>query len=182
MTKMTRDQARAYHPSMTPIWTPDDFDQTVRDAQAVVKAGKRRVRIVGEDERGAPTLLFSQSRERKARRLDALAVALLMALMAALGCIVLLASAPHAKADVPSDAAIEYASEYGGLICQVLDEHASVPGLMGVMQGVYEDGWTPYEAGQITGLSIYAFCPEHSVLIDRFVNMYGAETGAANIT
>lgn len=178
MTKMTRDQARAYHPSMTPIWTSQDFDETVRDAQAVVEAGKRRFRIVGEDERGAPMLLLSRSRERTARRMDAIAVALLLALMAALGCLVMLASAPHAKAEPMSDAAIEYASENGHLICQVLDEHRSVPGLLGVMQGVYEDGWSPYEAGQITGLSIYGFCPQHSPLIDKFVNLYGPTTGA----
>lgn len=175
MTKMTRAQARAYHPA---VWTPDDFDQTVRDAQAVVEAGKRRFRVVGEDERQRPTLLLSTSRERKAKGMDTLAVALLMALMAALGCIVMLLSAPDAKADEPSDAAIEYASQRGRIVCMVLDEHNSIPGLIGVLQGVSEDGWTPYEAGQITAMSVYAFCPEHSDLLDRFANLYGSNAEA----
>lgn len=173
MTKMTRAQARAYHPA---IWTPDDFDQTVRDAQAVVEAGKRRLRVVGEDERGTPTLLLSRSRERTARRMDALAVALLMALMAALGCIALLLATPHAKADgPPSDELLYYTATYGGAACQVLDEYNSVGGLIGVMQGVMEDGWTAFESGQIVGLAVYEICPRHVDLIERFQAIYGQQ-------
>lgn len=174
MTKMTRDQARAYHPSVRPIWTPDDFDQTVRDAQAVVAAGKRRLRVVGEDERGTPTFIFSQSRERRARWMDFIAICLLMGFMAALGVVIMLSSAPHAKADDLSPALIDYTITYGPVACNVLDEHPTVGGLQGVMNGVMEHGgWSAYESGQIVGLAVYEFCPEYSPLLDRFVARYG---------
>lgn len=167
----TRAQARAYHPA---VWTPDDFDQTVRDAQAVVEAGKRRFRVVGEDERGTPRLLLSRSRERTAKRMDAIAVALLMALMAALGALAMLASAPHAKADEPSPALIDYTITYGPVACNVLDEYPTIGGLQGVMNGVMEHGgWSAFESGQITALAVAEYCPEYVPLLNRFVSMYG---------
>ena len=64
------------------IWSPSDFEQAVRDAQAVVKAGQRSHHLtpVADSERvlRMPQLL-SQSRFRKARIYDALAVALMLA-------------------------------------------------------------------------------------------------------
>lgn len=178
MTKMTRDQARAYHPSMTPIRCSEDFEQTVRDAQAVVETGKNRLRVVGEDERARPVLLLTKSRERRARRMDAFAVALLMALAATFGCILMLLAAPHAKADV-SDQITDYTSLNGPLACEVLDDYNSVSGLIGLMQGIAEDGWTPYEAGQIAALSVFTYCPRHIDLLDRFIALYGDKGAVA---
>jgi hypothetical protein len=173
MTKMTRDQARAYHPSMTPIWNGrDDFDQTVRDAQAVVEAGKRRLRVVGDDERGLPALLFSTSRERRARRMDALAVALLMAVAAAFGVILMLLAAPTAKADSDSEA-YAYAAHYAGAVCAVLDDYPTVNGMLGIMAAITEDGLSNYQAGQVVGISIAEVCPRYGYLVDLFVDRYG---------
>ena len=186
MTRMTRREAMAYHPSnyahrrLERIYGPDDFDQTVRDAQAVVEAGKRRLRVVGEDERGIPAMLFSTSRHRRAKLMDGLAVALLMALMAAFGVIVMLLAAPSAKADIePTPAVLDYADRYGEqAICVVLDEHHSVSGLLGVLLAIEKDGFTPYQAGQIVGISVTEFCPRNAPLIQRFVQVYGGQVTA----
>jgi hypothetical protein len=181
--RMTREQAQHYHPSnyfnrqLEAIWTVDDFNQTVLDAQAVVEAGKLR-----DSERLSPAVMFSASRARRAKRMDALAVALLMLLMAALGCIALLWMAPQASAapdglDV-SDEVLDYASDRGQIVCRVLDEYPSVSGLIGVMQGISEDGFSYFEAGQVTALSVYSFCPRHSDLLEQFVAIYGEEAQA----
>lgn len=173
----SRDQARAYHPA---IWTPDDFDQTVRDAQAVVEAGKRRLRVVGEDERGLPAFLFTTSRERRARRMDALAVALLMAVAAAFGVILMLLAAPTAKADNVSDDVLDYVSLYGeGAVCPVISEHYSVNGLLGVMIAIRDDGFSDYETGQIVGLSVSEYCPENYPLLEMFMARYGDKDSLA---
>jgi hypothetical protein len=173
---MNREQARHYHPSnyfnrqLDAISTVEDFNRTVLDAQAVVEAGKLR-----DSERLAPAILFSASRARRAKRMDAIAVTLLLMLMAAMGALVMLASAPSAKAE-PSDAAVEYAQGNGRIACNVLSEYPSINGLIGVMQGIVEHGgWSYYEAGQITAMSVYAYCPQHLDLLDRFVALYGEQ-------
>jgi hypothetical protein len=172
---VNREEAKARHPSnyfhhrMEAIWTVEDFDRTVADAQAVVEAGKRRLRVVGEDERGAPQFLFTRSRERRARRMDRLAVALLMLLMAALGCVVLLASAPHAKADV-DNVVFAYANTYGSAVCETLDDgHDSVDGLTGIMRSIIGDGLTPRQAGQVVAISVTDSCPQYTPLLRAFI-------------
>ena len=178
---MNREEAMSRHPStyrpMREIWTPEDFEQAVRDAQAVVQAGKnsRHLHPVADTER---TLrLTSVSRHRKARIYDALAVALLMALMAALGVVVFAATA---KADTISDSVIDYAATYGeGAVCPVLDEHHTVNGVLGVLVGIGKDGFSAHEAGQIVGLSVSEYCPRNQPLLRQFVAVYGAETAVA---
>lgn len=169
MTKMTRDQARAYHPS---VWMPDDLDEAAAQAQAIVESGKRRLRVVGETERGLPMLLLTRSRERKARAMDAIGVGLLMLFAALFGVVLMLASAPHVKAAPISDDVLDYTVENGQIACEVLDDYPSVAGLTGVMQAVVEDGFTSRQAGEIVALSIYEYCPNHADLIDKFIALY----------
>lgn len=124
---------------------------------------------------GSKSRLFSVSRERRARWMDRLAVALLLALAAALGCIAVLASAPKAKADEadPSPAVISYTNRYGLAVCTTLDDHHTVSGVLGVLLAIQEADWTPFEAGQIVGLSVQEFCPRNERLLERFVDIYG---------
>jgi len=119
---------------------------------------------------------FSESRERRARRMDALAVILLMLTMAFLGTVVFAASA---KADPNvSDDVIDYAVRYGaGAVCPVLSEHHTVNGVMGVLLAIRDDGFSDYEAGQIVGLSVAEYCPANQPLLDRFVAVYGGDSG-----
>ncbi len=69
------------------------------DSDGVCRTCKRRSRIASR--------LFSRSRFRRARRMDALAVGLLLIVMAAFGCVVVLLS-PQAKADAITDGGLTY--------------------------------------------------------------------------
>ena len=154
------------------IWGRDDFDETVREAQAVVEAGRRRRHLQAMNEHLPPAVLFTRSRERRARRMDALAVGLLMAFMAALGVVLFAATA---KADALSSA---WADRYGGLACVVLSEYPSVGGLMGILDSAQEDGLTQRQAGEAVGESIATNCPEYGYLVRQFIARYGKSTVA----
>ena len=174
--------ARAYHPSMRPIWTPNDAILTAQDFHADI-ANAERGELV-EPERQSSTnlgnrLTFSQSRFRRAKILDGIAVALLMALMAAIGCIVVLASAPTAKADNVSDDVLDYVSLYGeGAVCPVISKHYTTSGLLGVLTAIRDDGFSDYEAGQIVGISVSEYCPENYPLLEAFMARYGGSSVA----
>jgi hypothetical protein len=122
--------------------------------------------------------MFTMSRERKARIYDGLAVALLLMLAAALGCIAVLAAAPRAKADKDYDpVAYAYAATYATAVCNTLaDGHATTNGLLGIMSAIEEDGLTPAQAGEAVGLSIYEACPRYIYVIDAFVTKYGSRS------
>ena len=176
---MSRAEAKMFHPAnyrnLTQIWGPDDFEQAVLDAQQIVEAGRRRrLRLVEEDNL-PPAVLFTQSRHRRARLMDGFAVLLLLMLCAALGFIAFALAVPSAKADTePTPAVLDYADRYGaGAICPVLDEHHTVSGMLGVLYAVEDDGFTPFEAGQIVGISVTEFCPRNQRLMQRFVDIYG---------
>lgn len=173
----------------------DQFERAAREAMAIVKAGKRRrtLHAVAEHEAvliiakpgakpGAKaTFLFRVSRERKARIMDGVAVALLLLLAAALGCILVLASAPNAKADNPYDrVAYAYAATYAAAVCGTLDDgHASTDGLLGIMAAVEGDGLSAAQAGEVVAISIYETCPRYSYLIDAFIARYGRKVSLA---
>ena len=146
--------------NVVPIWTPRDSIET---AQAFALE-------LDNAERGRP--LTTRSRERRARRMDALAVALLMALMAALGVIAFSLAAPNAKADSDSEA-YAYAAHYAGAVCATLDDYPTVNGMLGIMQAIAEDGLSDFQAGQVVGLSITETCPRYSYLLDLFIDRYG---------
>jgi hypothetical protein len=150
---------------MQKIWGPDDFDATVRDAQAVVEAGNRQL-IVNDYEYLSPAVLFTQSRERRARFMDGLAVFLLMLLCAVLGCIALILATP-AKADT-DPVVVAYSAHYGGAVCSVLDEFPSENGILGIGKSIIEDGLTGYQAGQVLYLSVSDVCPRHMELLRAF--------------
>lgn len=121
----------------------------------------------------AETILFSRSRAGKASRMDAVAVALLMLLMAALGCVVLLASTPTAKAD-PDAGVYAYAATYGGAVCEVLDEYPSFAGMYGIASAINEqDGLSFHQAGQVIAISVMEICPRHLSLVKRFAESAG---------
>lgn len=118
--------------------------------------------------------LFARSRERRARRMDAFAVALLMVVSAMLGCLALLAANP-AKADINDPDVIAYTALFGGVVCDVLDAHPSIPGVLGVAHGIQEDsGFTAFQAGEVIGLAVVEICPRHVGLIQRFAAVAGS--------
>jgi len=121
--------------------------------------------------------LFGRSRFRRARIFDGLAVALLMALMAALGTVVYAASA---KADTnPDPQAVSWAAHNEGAVCATIADYPSTNGLLGIMEAAAEQGLTAPQAGEAVAMSIYDGCPRYSYIIDIFVAKYGAKSSVA---
>ena len=164
------------------IWWRDDVDAALAAAAlhepirgTLVERGDLTGEYVGRhrapDSR-TTRFLFTRSRFRRAQVHDALAVALLMALMAALGVITYAATA---KAD-PDNTAIAWAAEYGPAVCQNLDDHDSVAGMYGTGRGIMDQGLTAEQAGQVIFFSVNEICPRHFDLLARFIQRYTAVT------
>lgn len=131
--------------TVTPIRRPDPVDT----AQDFAASMERR--------------LFSRSRFRRAKLMDALAVSLLMALMAALGVVVFAASA-RADGVLQPDEEV-YAIAWAPDICNVIDNRPNLRGVINVAQMVIADGWRPDEAVDIVNASVASTCPEHWPLL-----------------
>ena len=145
------------------IWTPRD---------AVDTAKQFHLELDNAERGRAPSRLFTQSRERRARIMDGLAVALLMALMGALGCAVLLMAAPKAKADA-DPVAVAYAAHFADAVCWTLTNHDTNSGVLGVLAAIKEDGLTTSQAAYAVTLSVMDVCPQQQYVLDRFIDRYG---------
>lgn len=160
--------------SVIPIWPRDAVD-TAQQFAAETDQARRFCRTCGRsrlvaiiDERGICRYcrlglpvpkLFSRSRFRRARWMDAAAVALLMALMACLGVITFAASA---KADgYMSDDEQLFADIYYTAVCDTLDDYRSIAGVVGVVQGVSEQGFHMTDSVDIVNYSVATYCPRH---------------------
>ena len=114
----------------------------------------------------------------KAKLLDGLGVALLMAFMAALGCAVLLLSTPQAKADV-DDAAYAYTAIFGDAVCSTLDRWPSFDGITGIGQAIVKDGLSTFQAGEVIALSIEEICPRHTGLMNLYIARFAPSAANA---
>ena len=115
--------------------------------------------------------LMSQGRERRARIMDGLAVALLMALMGALGCAVLLMAAPKAKADIDA-VSVAYAAHYADAICTTLAGHPTNSGVQGILAAIREDGLTNLQAAGAVVLAVTDVCPAQTYILERFADRW----------
>lgn len=158
-----RAAARAYHPSVWPIWTPSDVIDTANDFHAGADAER------GVELAEAPWFV-SQSRARKAKWLNRAAVALLLATSVFLGAILYAASA---KADGVTDA---YEVEYGPAACSYLSDHPTIAGLSAVIIDATAIGLTPEQAGQAVASSVLDICPQYTPLLRQFVARYAPRT------
>lgn len=164
-----RAAARAYHPSVWPIWTPSDVIDTANDFHAGADEAEYGTYIAPKPE--APWYV-SQSRARKAKWLNRAAVALLLATSVFLGAILYAASA---KADGVTDA---YEWEYGPAACSYLSTHTTVAGLSAVVLDAEAMGLTPEQAGQAVASSVLDICPEYTPILRQFVAKYGPRVTA----
>ena len=135
-----------------PIRRPDAVDTAKQFAAELDTPGRRpALRWTAK--------CFGRSRFRRAAVYDGLAVTLLMALMTCLGVVLFAASA---KADgVIDDDEQVYADAYGGAICQVLDEHYSLAGVVGIYDVIVEQGYAPDSAVDIINVAVHEHCPDN---------------------
>ncbi|QRY43137.1 hypothetical protein JVX93_21575 [Mycolicibacterium boenickei] len=54
-----------------------------------------------------------------------------------------------------------HADRIDRVICAVLDDYPTPDGVQGVAQGLIENGYTPYAAGQKIAEAVTGTCPEH---------------------
>jgi hypothetical protein len=146
--------------NIRPIWTPQDSIDTAQAFHLELHNAER-----GVPER--KSRLFSVSRERKARRMDAIAVALLVVTLTILGWLFATVYAPAAKAD-DWTVVYAYAATYGGAVCETLDSYPSFGGIYGIADSITEDGLTYYQAGQVIAVSVMEICPRHTALVRSF--------------
>lgn len=156
--------AQSYHPC---TWTPRDAVDTANAFHAELAHAERGTAVEAHPERTAR--VFSMSRYRKARVMDALAVALLIALMAALGVVGYAASA---KADTDTGMRA-LAWEIGPEVCAYLDEHPSIAGVMSAGQAIASQGYTAEEAGEVIAYAAFDICQRHIPLLRQFVATFG---------
>lgn len=162
-----RAQAIACHPSTwMPIAWPADAIETAQQFAAELDNAERG----RPDKPRWTSKLFGRSRFRRAKIYDGLAVALLIALAAVMGCILVLASAPHAKADGATDA---YEWQYGPAACGYLSTHPTLAGLSAVLFDAQGLGLTAEQAGEAVASSVFDLCPEHIPLLRLFVQRFG---------
>lgn len=72
-----------------------------------------------------------------------------------------------ARADgVIDDAEADYISRYSGVVCSVLDDYPSIPGVFGVVDGVMEDtNWDAGSAVDVVNTAVATTCPRHWPLL-----------------
>lgn len=111
---------------------------------------------------------FSRSRYRKAKIMDALAVALLMAFMAVFGALMFLHTAPKAKADETDPVAYAYAATYADAACSTLSDHPTPSGVLGIVAAIAEYGLTREQAAEALITSVSEVCPRYMHVLEAF--------------
>jgi hypothetical protein len=86
----------------------------------------------------------------------------------------------EAHADgVISDTEYAYINTYGaGAVCPTIDEFPTEAGVMGVMAGIAEDGFTGDSAVDIINESVSSYCPRHWPLLQAIGAKARGETGS----
>ncbi len=143
------------------IWTPRDAIDTAKQFHLEIDNAERGSR------------LMSQSRERKAKVMDALAVILLFLLMGALGAATLLLVAPKAKADIDATS-VAYAAHYADAICTTLAGHPTNNGVQGILSAIRDHGLTNLQAAGAVVLAVTDVCPQQTYILERFADRWGA--------
>jgi hypothetical protein len=143
------------------IWTPRDAIDTAKQFHLELDNAERGSR------------LMSQSRERKAKVMDALAVILLFLLMGALGAATLLLVAPKAKADIDATS-VAYAAHYADAICTTLAGHPTNNGVQGILSAIRDHGLTNLQAAGAVVLAVTDVCPQQTYILERFADRWGA--------
>lgn len=73
---------------------------------------------------------------------------------------------PVARADTLSAKESAYVIAYGaGSICPFITEHHTINGVVSVVKGIVEDGFTASEAVDITNAAVAKFCPSNWPLV-----------------
>lgn len=75
---------------------------------------------------------------------------------------------PPAHADTLTTAESNFVVQYGEtVVCPAIAKYHSIGGVIGVVKGVMDQGFTPKEAVDITNASVAMYCPTHWKLLQQ---------------
>jgi hypothetical protein len=84
------------------------------------------------------------------------------------------AFAAPAKAEPdPSNEVLEYTVKAEGAVCRTLTKYPTIYGVRGILDSIEDQGFTPYDAGEIVALSVTDACPQFVPVLEKFVAVYG---------
>jgi hypothetical protein len=63
-----------------------------------------------------------------------------------------------------------YAAKSATAVCETLTVYPTQAGVLGVMQGIQEDGFTTGQAAQIVVIAVQSSCPRFWPLLEEFAN------------
>ena len=88
------------------------------------------------------------------------------------------AAPAHAEPD-PSSEVLEYTVRAEGAVCRTISNYPTIYGVKGILTAIeQQDGFTPYEAGEIVALSVEDACPQLVPVLEKFVAVYGGGGGS----
>lgn len=70
-------------------------------------------------------------------------------------------------------AGVAHADTEAIAVCMVLDDHPTTSGVMGIAEGLFDNGYSGYEAGLIFREAVDNVCPEHKPLVTRVIDAIG---------
>jgi hypothetical protein len=89
------------------------------------------------------------------------------------------AFAAPANADPePSGEVLEYTVQVEGAVCRTISKYPTIYGVRGILEAIEDEGFTPYEAGEIVALSVTDSCPQFVPVLEKFVAVYGGGGGS----
>lgn len=99
--------------------------------------------------------------DRKARGL------LLLTLFGALIAAAILSTGVARADGVVSDVEAQYILANADAVCATIDKYPTKAGVLGVMQGVIDHGFSASDSVDVINASVYAWCPRHWPLLER---------------
>ena len=54
----------------------------------------------------------------------------------------------------------------------------TIYGVRGILQAIGEEGFTPYEAGEVVAMAVVYACPQFIPVLERFIAVYGGDEGS----
>ncbi len=74
---------------------------------------------------------------------------------------------PPAHADTLTTAESAYVQQYGAAVCGALDKYHTISGVVGVVKGVVNSGFSPAEAVDVVNASVATQCPRNWALLQQ---------------
>jgi len=87
-------------------------------------------------------------------------------------------AAPANAEPDPSVEVLEYAAKAEGAVCRTISKYPTIFGVRGILDAIEDEGFTPYEAGEIVALAVTDSCPQFVPVLEKFVAVYGGSGGS----